>query len=187
MQTIVMGVDPGSRLTGFGVLSIETLRGHSKVEHISHGVIVLDEDSFSERIHALGQHFREILAKYKPQHVVLEKIFLGKNADSAFKLGHARGVLMYEAQSSSARVAEYATRVVKKSVTGSGAADKEQVQAVLQMLLKIPKIQRLDASDALAMAYHHGEILRRTQMLEDNQKLNSKMVTNKRWGYDQST
>lgn len=175
MKTIIMGVDPGSRLTGFGVIAMETKgRGDIRLEHLSHGVIVLDEETFAERIHALGQHFREVLAKYKPQHVVLEKIFLGKNADSAFKLGHARGVLMYEAKCTAAVVSEYATRVVKKSVTGNGGADKEQVQAVLQMLLKIPKIQRLDASDALAMAFHHCEILRRDQLLKQPIKASEK-------------
>lgn len=100
----------------------------------------------------LGEALESLLAKYKPQQVVIEKIFLGKNADSAFKLGHARGVAMYEAAKTEAHVVEYATRVVKKGIVGNGGASKEDVQSCLQRLLKIKAIERLDASDALALA-----------------------------------
>lgn len=88
--------------------------------------------------------------------VVIEQIFLGKNVDSAFKLGHARGICMHEAVVAGAEVREYATRLVKKLVTGSGAADKMQVQMALQRLLQVSIEGTLDASDALALAYHHA-------------------------------
>lgn len=163
MALTILGVDPGSRVTGFGVLKIQP----DGIQHLSHGIIQLREkDTFPQRILDLGTDFSKLLQKYRPDHVVIEKIFLGKNADSAFKLGHARGVIMYEALRSQGRVYEYATRVVKKSVTGQGGADKEQVQSVLQWLLKIPVIQKIDASDALAMAYHHALEIKKQSVLE---------------------
>lgn len=152
---IILGIDPGSRITGFGVVEIndDLTAKDFAVSHRSHGVIVLDpKQEFPERMKELGLALETLLAKYKPQQVVIEKIFLGKNADSAFKLGHARGVAMYEAAKISAKVIEYATRVVKKGIVGNGGANKEDVQSCLQRLLKIKAIERLDASDALALA-----------------------------------
>lgn len=159
---IILGVDPGSRITGFGVVRVQ----NGKIEHINHGVIVMDgDDAFPLRMKELGSAFREVMEKYKPQQVVIEKIFLGKNADSAFKLGHARGVIMYEAGLGGAEVQEYATRSVKKGVTGNGGSSKEDVQAVLKMMLSLKTISRIDASDALAMAcYHAFEIKKKAIM-----------------------
>ncbi|AHI06337.1 crossover junction endodeoxyribonuclease RuvC [Bdellovibrio bacteriovorus W] len=152
MAAVILGVDPGTRITGFGIIRLD----QGRIEHINHGVIVMDEkSSIPVRMKELGLSFREVLEKYQPQHVVIEKIFLGKNADSAFKLGHARGVIMAEAGMAGADVYEYATRSVKKGVTGNGGASKEEVQMVLQTLLNLKTITRIDASDALAMACHH--------------------------------
>ncbi|QDK38324.1 crossover junction endodeoxyribonuclease RuvC [Bdellovibrio sp. NC01] len=153
MSLTILGVDPGSRITGFGVVRVE----NGKIEHINHGVILLDaEEDFPVRMAELGSAFREVMEKYKPHQVVIEKIFLGKNADSAFKLGHARGVIMYEAGLGKAKVEEYATRSVKKGITGNGGSSKEDVQAVLKAILNIKAINRIDASDALAMACYHA-------------------------------
>jgi crossover junction endodeoxyribonuclease RuvC len=148
----ILGIDPGSRVTGFAVLEFfETCR------LVRHGVIQLSENqSFSYRLGELAQSMIELLDKYQPQQVSVEKIFLGKNADSAFKLGHARGVVMGECARRNCEVFEYATRVVKKSIAGSGAASKEQVQWALQKYFKIKNIDPIDASDALALAAHHA-------------------------------
>lgn len=163
MSLTILGVDPGSRITGFGVVRVN----NGKLEHVNHGVILLDADqTFPQRMTELGAAFREVIAKYKPQHVVIEKIFLGKNADSAFKLGHARGVIMYEAGLGRAEVMEYATRAVKKGVTGNGGASKEDVQVILKVLLNVATITRIDASDALAMACHHAFELRKKSIVE---------------------
>lgn len=163
MTLTILGVDPGSRVTGFGVVRV--VNGH--VEHVNHGVIVLDaSQSFPVRMKQLGESFKEVMAKYAPDHVVIEKIFLGKNADSAFKLGHARGVIMCEAGMGKAEVFEYATKVVKKGVTGNGGASKEDVQAVLLAILNIKAINRIDASDALAMGCHHAFELKKKSVLE---------------------
>lgn len=162
MSSLILGVDPGSRVTGFGLVRVQ--RGN--IEHVSHGVIVMDSDGdFPRRMLELGSAFRELMEKHHPDQVSIEKIFLGKNADSAFKLGHARGVIMYESLCSGAKVFEYATRIVKKGVTGNGGASKEQVQAVLKAILRLPKIERMDASDALAMACHHAFEVQRRQLI----------------------
>lgn len=152
-MAIILGVDPGSRVTGIGVLDVD----RDRIKHLFHGVIKAStNEAFPVRISAIGLDFRKILERFRPDVVVIEQIFLGKNADSAFKLGHARGVCMYEAVVAGIEVREYATRLVKKIVTGSGAADKIQVQTALERLLQIPIQGAIDASDALALAYHHG-------------------------------
>jgi crossover junction endodeoxyribonuclease RuvC len=162
MNALILGVDPGSRITGFGLVRLV----EGRLEHVSHGVIVMEaKGPFPERMMELGSAFRELMERYQPQQVSIEKIFLGKNADSAFKLGHARGVAMYEAVRGGAKVFEYATRLVKKGVTGDGSASKEQVQAVLKAILRLQKIDRLDASDALAMACHHAYELQKQHVI----------------------
>jgi crossover junction endodeoxyribonuclease RuvC len=154
---IILGIDPGSRITGFGLLKVSG-KGHGlRIQHINHGVILMDpKQNFPERMKELGEAMELILRKYQPDQVVIEKIFLGKNADSAFKLGHARGVALYESAKFGSQVIEYATRVVKKGVAGSGAASKEEVQTCLIRLLHLKQIARLDASDALALATFHA-------------------------------
>ena len=153
----IVGIDPGSRIAGYGVLEYSA---SGDIGHVAHGALNVkaESDNFYERIHLLGLQIREVLLNYKPDAVAVENIFLGKNADSAFKLGHARGVLTYEVLQRGLPVFEYSTRAIKKSVTGTGAADKEQVQNVLRLLLKVPAIKPYDASDALAVAYHHAAI-----------------------------
>lgn len=155
-MSIILGIDPGSRITGFGVVRCRDIQS-SSLETLGYGVIKMDlEQPFALRMKELGESLQEILKKYKPDAVSIEKIFLGKNADSAFKLGHARGVAMYESARAEAQVFEYATRIVKKGITGKGGARKEEVQVVLERLLGLRQITRIDASDALALAVHHA-------------------------------
>ncbi len=165
-MSIILGIDPGSRITGFGVVRLRELHSAS-LETLGYGVIQMDASQpFALRMKELGESLQEILKKYKPDAVSIEKIFLGKNADSAFKLGHARGVAMYESARAEAQVFEYATRVVKKGITGKGGATKEEVQVVLERLLGLRQITRIDASDALALAAHHAFSLVSEKSLE---------------------
>lgn len=153
MSSIILGVDPGSRVTGYGVITADA----DRLRHLGHGVILLGERApFAERMAELARGCRELFQRYRPQFVILEKVFLGKNVDSAFKLGHARGVLMAEAAQSGAQVIEYAARQVKKGVTGNGGAGKDEVQLVVRRLLQLGPIERWDASDALGLACHHA-------------------------------
>ena len=153
---LILGIDPGSHVTGFGIVKCEG----EHIQHISHGIILLPKDEpLALRLKVLSEGTMEILAKYKPTDVAIEKIFLGKSADSAFKLGHARGVVMSLAATAESQVYEYATRVVKKGVAGKGSADKFQVRDTIQRLLRLPQIEHLDASDALALALYHAQAL----------------------------
>ena len=163
MKKIILGLDPGTQFVGFAALVME------KNDYIvlGHGVLVPDHPASeaSLRILELGQSFREILQKYKPDYVSIEKSFFHKNADSAFKLGQSRGVFIYEAMLSGAIVAEYATRVVKKTITGNGGADKMTVDQALRNLLPISGFNSYDASDAMALAYHHSLELKKAALM----------------------
>lgn len=157
---IILGIDPGSRFLGFAVLEVSS-RQPLVMKALEYGVLKFNADeNLSQRLLEIGEGIRDLMVSYKPDHVSLEKIFLGKNADSAFKLGHARGVVIYEALRAGAEMHEYATRVVKKGITGNGSSEKEHVRLVVQNLLKLPPIKSLDASDALAMACFHATQLR---------------------------
>ncbi len=151
---IILGIDPGTQVLGYGLIR-KTPRG---LEHIDHGHLQIAEKlDFTERLGIMAQRVAKLIEDVKPDVAVIEKIFLGRNVDSAFKLGHIRGVCIYEAIKAGAAVAEYTPRVVKQSITGSGSATKEQVQLLLYSQLQIrPSNKSLDASDALALAFHHG-------------------------------
>ena len=161
---IILGIDPGSRFLGFAALKVNQIRPLI-MKPIEYGVLKFDsQENLSQRLLEIGEGIRDLMKTYKPDHVSLEKIFLGKNADSAFKMGHARGVVIYEALKAEVDVYEYATRAVKKGITGQGAAEKEHVRMVLQNLLKLPPIKSLDASDALAMACFHATQLKTAEL-----------------------
>lgn len=163
MPTIILGIDPGSRVTGFGVISLDK----AKFKAIAHGVFKLSENKeFFIRMNELSQHMQKVMVEYRPHCVVIENVFLGKNVQSAFKLGHARGVIMAEAAKGGSQVFEYATRLVKKGITGTGSAEKDHVRQVLQVLLNLGQIQPIDASDALAMAYYHGLEMQKVKILQ---------------------
>ncbi len=154
---IILGIDPGSRFLGYAAIKVNG----TEMVPLDFGVLRFDPDTpLNERLESIGLGVRELFIRHKPTHLSLEKIFLGKNADSAFKLGHARGVIVYEALLSGCEVFEYATRVVKKGITGNGGAEKEHVRLVVRNILKLGPVASLDASDALAMACFHATQLR---------------------------
>ncbi len=135
------------------------------------GVLKFNPDlPLTERLQSIGLGVRELFTKHKPHHLSLEKIFLGKNADSAFKMGHARGVVIYESLLAGCEVHEYATRVVKKGITGNGGSEKEHVRLVVQNMLRLGPIKSLDASDALAMACFHATQLRVMKMKKQKER-----------------
>lgn len=159
MQTI-LGIDPGSQFTGFGAIRSDGRR----IELVSYGVIAPPKTlQFNDRIGIIAREIDVLIRKLRPEITVIERIFLGKNADSAFKLGHARGVAVAAAVMAGSEVVEYATRAVKKGITGNGAASKEQVQMVLLAGLglngRLKENVQIDASDALALAFYHARNL----------------------------
>lgn len=150
---VIVGLDPGSRFTGYGVISFDG----KNIKYVDHGVISNNpKENFANRLAVIGEKLSEVFKAHSPTHVVVEKIFLGKNVDSAFKLGHVRGVAFCEASRMGAQVVEYTAREVKKGITGYGAAEKEQVRFLVQNYLKIQNIP-MDAADALALAIYHSQ------------------------------
>jgi crossover junction endodeoxyribonuclease RuvC len=157
LKQLILGVDPGSRRCGFGLLSCQ----RDRVEHVDHGVIVLNEKwPLAERLVRLQAELSGLYARFPITSTVVEKVFFGKNADSAFVLGHARGVCLLVSAQHQVPIAEYAARYVKKCVTGSGAASKDHVQMVVFNLLRVraPEAVAYDASDALSLALTHARV-----------------------------
>ena len=168
---IILGIDPGSRYLGFAILEVRQVMPLVRTP-IAMGVLKFDQkQTVSNRLLEIGNGVDELIQKYQPDHLSLEKIFLGKNADSAFKLGHARGVVIYQALRHQLEVFEYSTKEVKKGITGQGSAEKEHVRHVLQNAFSIKNILSLDASDALAMAAYHSTQLLKWQTIKKQRSL----------------
>ena len=148
-ELIIIGIDPGIRNTGWGV--IKNAKG--KLYHEGHGVIVpkiIDSDAI--RLNYISRELEKIIENYKPDLAVIEKIFVSASGESALKLGMARGVAMnLLASQDNIVIKELAARFVKKAITGTGAADKKQINFMIEKLLGT-KVTKLDASDALAIA-----------------------------------
>ena len=148
-NNVIIGIDPGIRNTGWGIIS----NFENKLQHIDHGVIVPNtEETDASRLFYISSHLDEILNNYKPSLAVIEKIFVSASGESALKLGMARGVaLNIIASKKNILIIELAARFVKKAITGSGAADKNQIKFMIEKLLG-KRVDKLDASDALAIA-----------------------------------
>lgn len=145
----ILGIDPGSRATGYGVIDQQ---GHA-LTFVTCGVIRTSEKQlFSERLQEIYNGICEVIAVYKPQLAGVEDIFTAINPRSALKLGHARGVLILAVRQQGLLLEEYSPRVVKQSVVGYGQAPKEQVQQMVRVLLKLAAKPSHDAADALAVA-----------------------------------
>ncbi len=148
----VIGIDPGTRHLGWGVLT----RTGTRVEHVAHGVIDTDLDgSLAERLVEIDTELERVIRVYMPDVGAVESIFFSKNANSAAKLGHARGVILLRLARAGMPIHEYAPTLVKRSVAGKGAADKKQVAMVMTAILRLAAPPRSDAADALAVALTH--------------------------------
>ncbi len=149
----ILGLDPGLRRTGWGVIEIDGAR----LTHVAHGVIApKDSLPFSERLLALFEGISAIVAEHVPHEAAVEETFMNNNAASALKLGHARAMALVVPARAGLPVAEYAATVVKKSVVGTGAADKTQVAFMIARLLPKAGPASADAADALAVAIAHA-------------------------------
>ena len=149
----ILGLDPGLRRTGWGVLTIEG----SKLTYVAHGVIVpRDTLPFAERLLFLFEAISDIVAAHAPHEAAVEETFMNNNAGSALKLGHARAAALIAPARAGLPVAEYAAKVVKKAVVGTGGADKAQVAFMIARLLPAAGPVTADAADALAVAITHA-------------------------------
>lgn len=151
-MTRILGIDPGSRKTGFGI--IDLIGG--KTHYVSSGVIRMNEtDSLALRLKVIFDSLTLLIGQHQPDEMAIEQVFMAKNAASALKLGQARGAAIVAAARLEIPVFEYEARKVKQSVVGNGAADKTQVQHMVKTLLKLPAAPQEDAADALAVALCH--------------------------------
>ncbi len=151
---IVLGVDPGTLATGWGVVVAEPRRA---IVHVAHGVIRTRADEpLWERLYMIDAALAVVLAEHRPAALALEQCFVSKNVQSALKLGHTRGVIMVAARRVGADVFEYAPSQVKSAVTGSGRAEKHQVAEMVRIILGLGTTAPADAADALAAAVCHA-------------------------------
>ena len=149
---IVLGVDPGSRVTGYGIVE----KRKNDISYIHSGYIRSSgKIPFYERIHNIFQSMVDIMDQYQPREMAIEDLFYAKNVQSSLKLGHARGAILIAAVQCGLRIFEYTPLEIKKSVVGYGRASKEQVRAMVQVILKLKENLQLDTSDALAAAICH--------------------------------
>src|SRR5271167_2223464 len=148
----VLGIDPGSQRTGFGVLDAVGPR----LTYVASGVIRTDKGEFADRLCEIFRCVQTIVAEYRPHEIAIERVFVNRNPDSALKLGQARGAAICGAADSNAEVFEYATRQIKLAVVGSGGAEKAQVQLMMRSILRLDGPVAADAADALAAAVCHA-------------------------------
>lgn len=154
-MAIILGIDPGSRKTGFGIIS--SLNGQHS--YITSGVIRLPRVALPERLRIIAESVQQLVELHGPTQLAVEQVFLARSADAALKLGQARGAAIVAGVTRGLAVSEYSARQIKQSVVGSGAADKVQVQHMVRVLLKLPGTPREDAADALAAALCHAHMV----------------------------
>lgn len=151
---IIMGIDPGTAITGFGALNQEG----NRLRSIDYGVIRTTPDlSGSQRLKIIYQQVTELIKRFSPQEIAVERLFFSKNTRTAFDVGEARGVILLAAAMQGVEIMEYTPLQVKMAVVGYGRADKRQVQEMVRVLLGLKVIPKPDdAADALAMAICHA-------------------------------
>jgi crossover junction endodeoxyribonuclease RuvC len=148
----ILGIDPGSRKTGFGIIELEG----KKIKHIINGRLMVGDGDFADRLKQIFIGLTDIIERYQPDMMAIEKVFLHKNADSALKLGQARGAAICAAVNQSLTVHEYSATQIKKAVVGNGHAKKDQVQYMMSVILSLSEVPEEDAADALACALAHA-------------------------------
>jgi crossover junction endodeoxyribonuclease RuvC len=154
---IILGLDPGLGTTGWGVIRKEG----NRLSHIDNGEISTDAKMpLASRLVMIDEKLRVIVDHFRPDQAAVEEVFVNKNAQSTLKLGQARGVVLLGASRNGTPVTEYAARLVKKSVVGTGKAEKAQIAAMLRILLPGLKLAGEDAADALAVAITHANHMR---------------------------
>jgi len=151
-MTLILGIDPGSRITGYGVVR-DTGRS---CEYVASGCIRTGNGSLAERLQIVFRGVSEVIRTHGPVTMGIEQVFMSRNADSALKLGQARGAAIVAAVEAGLEVSEYTATQVKQAVVGTGAADKQQVQMMVMHLLGLVQKPQIDASDALGIALCHA-------------------------------
>ena len=159
----IIGIDPGSLRTGYGIIDSDT---SGQLRHVAHGCLNVSGQPFLERIGAIHRGLKHVIGDTRPDVAAVEQVFMARNADSALKLGQARGAALVALLEAGLPVHEYTALQVKKATVGGGHAAKEQVQSMVRWLLKLSAIPQADAADALACAIchaHHASTQQRWQ------------------------
>lgn len=150
---IILGIDPGSRITGYGLIDNQP----NKMSYIDSGFIKVEGDHLAQKLGNIFERLAQIIETHRPQQMAIESIFMHKNADSALKLGQARGAAICAGYQTGQAVFEYAPRTIKLAVVGRGGAHKEQVKHMVTRLLSLRQELQSDESDALAIAICHAQ------------------------------
>lgn len=153
-MTVILGIDPGSRITGYGIVR----QDGRKLSYLGSGCIRTKVNDLPGRLKLIYAGVSEIITQFQPDCLAIERVFMAKNADSALKLGQARGVAIVAAINLDLPVFEYAARQVKQTVVGTGSAEKSQVQHMVRTLLTLSANPQADAADALAIAITHCHV-----------------------------
>ena len=161
----ILGIDPGSRRTGFGVLDFSG----SSAAYVASGSVQSIDGEFADRLKQIFSAITRIVSEYRPDVVAIESVFVHRNAGSALKLGHARSAAICATFEFNVEVFEYAPREIKQAVVGTGSATKEQVQHMVRSLLALDGEPSPDAADALATALCHGHRRRIRLRLAEHQ------------------
>lgn len=151
-MALIIGVDPGSRITGYGIINAVG----NRLEYVTCGCIRLPAVEHPQRLKLIFDSLCRVIEQYSPQESAIEEVFLGKSVSSALKLGQARGSAMLACLHNDLSVAEYSPRKVKQAIVGNGNADKAQVQHMIKVLLGVSGAVQADAADALAIAICHA-------------------------------
>ena len=152
---LIIGLDPSLSCTGWGVIE----QTGNRLRHIANGQVKTDpKAALAQRLVTIDAALAEVIAEYGPETGAVEEVFVNSNAQSTLKLGQARGVCLLVLAKAGLPVAEYAARLVKKAVVGTGGADKAQVQAMVKLLLPGVQLAGADAADALAVAIAHAHL-----------------------------
>ncbi|VAW55402.1 Crossover junction endodeoxyribonuclease RuvC [hydrothermal vent metagenome] len=148
----IIGIDPGSRCTGYGVIDSDGFRH----EYITSGYLKIKGDELPERLGSIFNQLCDVIKEWQPRTMGIEQVFVNKNVDSALKLGQARGAAICAGVNAQLDVGEYTPRAVKKAVVGNGSADKQQIQQMMKILLKLDFVPQSDEADGLAIAVCHA-------------------------------
>ena len=153
-MALILGIDPGSRRTGYGVVDVVGNRSRA----VAFGTITTSHKEIQPRLGEIFAGIDQVVKEYGPAEVSIEKVFMARNADSALKLGQARGAAIAAVMQACVPVFEYSARQVKQAVVGKGGAEKNQVGEMVKYLLKLDQRPQEDAADALAIALCHAHM-----------------------------
>ena len=144
----ILGIDPGSLVTGYGVIDIHG----QQARHVDSGCIRIPSVSLPERLKIIFEGVGQVIEQHRPSEMAIESVFMNRNADSALKLGQARGAAIVAAVRVDIPVSEFTPAQIKKAIVGKGNASKQQIQHMVTLLLNLDKTPATDAADALATA-----------------------------------